>query len=416
MNNIVKRLIRDEGGQAMLLAVILLLVGGLIVASLLSYMGTGLLVNPVYEGRVAELYGADAGVEDAVWKIQNQDGYLPCNPSSPPRTYNITVNDKNVAVNITSEFSVSNLTFIYHVVATATGDGSGTQVDAYITGEAEYGDYSGILDQVLTSQGLFYCPKQQVCECADLADLVYPGCEDEENGPEPNYDGAWPDEPDELEKFADFYWQQVKDEIHYASPIDLYGSNITLDGGYLDATPAKVTNSVQGDESVPVLKLEGPLYSKGRAEINPTQEMILDLNGQTIFVESSSIKSVDGQYALWIGAGGGGVNTKLKIKGPGIIIAIGDIYFAPGEQMGVEDYPIFIFSVLGKAELQPGGDFSGAVAAGGRVELKSNNNINYPEGGFDDYGLNFPGFGEVQLVYSIASWEVTPLSPEDFAG
>ncbi|MDH4299722.1 MAG: hypothetical protein OEV54_03690, partial [Dehalococcoidia bacterium] len=86
MKAIVRRLIKEEGGQALLLAVILLLVAGLAVASLLSFMGTGLRLNPVYEGRVAELYAADAGVEDAVWKIQHplQAGYLPCSLGDTP--------------------------------------------------------------------------------------------------------------------------------------------------------------------------------------------------------------------------------------------------------------------------------------------------------------------------------------------
>jgi hypothetical protein len=66
----IKRLIRDEKGYALVLAIILLLISGLIIAPLLSFMGTGLLVGEVHEKRTAELYAADAGVEDAIWEIQ----------------------------------------------------------------------------------------------------------------------------------------------------------------------------------------------------------------------------------------------------------------------------------------------------------------------------------------------------------
>ncbi|MCJ7670074.1 MAG: hypothetical protein MUO61_06120, partial [Dehalococcoidia bacterium] len=128
-----KRLIRDEKGQAMVLALVLLLVGGLIVASLLSYMGTGLLTGRVYERRTAELYAADAGVEDAVWKIQHGDVSL-C-PGDPTHSYNISdVNNKSVEVTITSVYGVGNVTLTYHVESTATGNSSGTRIDAYIVG------------------------------------------------------------------------------------------------------------------------------------------------------------------------------------------------------------------------------------------------------------------------------------------
>jgi len=71
----VNRLIKDESGQALVLTLLMLLISGLIAAPLLSYMGTGLLSGEVYETRTAELYAADAGVEDAIWKIENKDGY-----------------------------------------------------------------------------------------------------------------------------------------------------------------------------------------------------------------------------------------------------------------------------------------------------------------------------------------------------
>ena len=65
MKTIMKRLVRDEKGAALVLVLILLLISGLIIGPLLSYMGTGLITGGVYETRTDELYAADAGVEDA---------------------------------------------------------------------------------------------------------------------------------------------------------------------------------------------------------------------------------------------------------------------------------------------------------------------------------------------------------------
>ena len=71
MKKVVKNLARDEKGAALILALLLLLIGGLISAALLNHMGSGILAGEVHERRTAELYAADAGVEDALWKIQN---------------------------------------------------------------------------------------------------------------------------------------------------------------------------------------------------------------------------------------------------------------------------------------------------------------------------------------------------------
>jgi len=67
----VRRLIREEKGQALVLVLILLLVGGLVIAPLLDFMGTGLKVGKeVYENKMYEIYAADAGVEDGLWQIK----------------------------------------------------------------------------------------------------------------------------------------------------------------------------------------------------------------------------------------------------------------------------------------------------------------------------------------------------------
>jgi hypothetical protein len=61
-----KRLIRDENGAAMALAMVLLVVGALIFTPLLGLMVTGLASGLVYEDTMHRLYAADAGVEHAL--------------------------------------------------------------------------------------------------------------------------------------------------------------------------------------------------------------------------------------------------------------------------------------------------------------------------------------------------------------
>ena len=99
MQSVMKNLVRDEKGAALILALILLLIGGLISVALLGHMGSGILAGVVHERRTAELYAADAGVEDAIWKIQN--GETPVCPGDPYWSYNITdVNDKKLQISI----------------------------------------------------------------------------------------------------------------------------------------------------------------------------------------------------------------------------------------------------------------------------------------------------------------------------
>jgi len=384
---VVKILIKDEKGQALVMVLILLLVSGLIIGPLLSYMGNGLNIGSVYEGRTAELYAADAGVEDAVWQIEQGIGLC---PNQSTNYAILDVNGKSVDVTITATplNAVGNLTLTYRVVATATGDGIGTEIEAYIKGVNPYGDYAGLLGQVLTSQGeITLKPHTEVDP------------PEGEHGPEEYYEGDWPP-AGELEEW---YLNDVAGGTHYYedTEINLNGVSDELGPLYVDGELDIVNTS-----STPAtLTLTGTVYITGDTQIyGPSStepyKLTLDLNGQTIFVASDSSK-----YALEI--------KKCNIIGPGIIIAVGGVYFAPKAPVGMTD-PIFIMSVEGETFLQPNGDFYGSIAGSVEVQLQPGSSVSYPEGGFDDYELNFL-IGIKMLIFHIASWEVTPLSREEFS-
>jgi len=389
MKTAVNRLIRDETGAALAMALILLLIGGLITAPLLSYMGTGLLAGEVYEARTAELYAVDAGIEDAIWKIQNKDGYLPCSPGTPPRNYTITdINGKDVDITITSVAlyqGVTNLTGTYRVESTTSGNGSGTQIEAYIEGVNIYGDYGDILGQVLTSQ-------------AEIT--LKPGTNvtppEGEQGPAEYYTNPWPT----AEELIDFYLDDVEDGTHYDSDtvIDIAGIDTELGSTYVEGQL-----TIKNSSNTPAtLTLTGTIYSTEETSIcygtSQNKDMTLDLNDQTIFVASNSTGS--GQEALKIG-------DKCTLVGSGSVIAIGDIYFKPNTEAGVTD-PVFVLSVEGTTSVQPNGDFYGSIAGSVEIELQPGTSINYPgSGGWSD-DLNFL-IGVKKLVYSIDSWEVSQL-------
>jgi len=105
------KLSRGEKGQALILVLILLLVGGLIIAPFLAYMATGLKTGQAYEERMYQLYAADAGIEYAIYNIISPKAPLYTElqglaegESISPYTLSEMVNGKDVTIEITKEY------------------------------------------------------------------------------------------------------------------------------------------------------------------------------------------------------------------------------------------------------------------------------------------------------------------------
>ncbi len=133
-----KRLIRDEQGRALTMALLLLVFGGLTVASLLGLMTAGLTAGQVFEKKTGEVYAADAGVETAIWHLQ-QGG-------DPDDVLELIVNGKNVTVEMEELPHDCQDPEIFEITSTATSaGGSSTTVVADVTNIymfAETGDLS----------------------------------------------------------------------------------------------------------------------------------------------------------------------------------------------------------------------------------------------------------------------------------
>jgi hypothetical protein len=223
-----------------------------------------------------------------------------------------------------------------------------------------YGDFSDLLNQVITSQGEIE---------------LRPGTEvnpsEGEHAPVEYYAGPWPT----AEELSAWYGEDVEGEEPYGSgTIDLNGVSMELGPLYRDGT-LEIKNS---SNTPATLTLTGTVYITGHTFIGTTgKDFTLDLNGQTIFVASNTTGS---QKALWIG-------DRASLKGPGCVIAVGDIYYAPKQQVTTD--PIFVLSVSGTTLLQPNGNIYGAVAGSVEVDLQVGMSLTYPEAGFGS--INFPG-------------------------
>jgi hypothetical protein len=421
MKSVLKKLIGDEKGAALVMALILLLVGGLISAALLGHMGTGLLTGEVYDTRAAELYAADAGVEDAIWWISHnltfdQDGYAHLGP--------LIVNDRSVEVEIyreeMPESTACRKVYRHQILSAAvTGDGGGTAaidssttIEACLTATVEFADLSGLMDNIITiNEDLtqheldklmlevgkvnFACREECSGQCCgavydyDDEDPCY-GC-----GVVYNYGGWWPSSS----MLAAHYLADVDTEDGY--PEDTLYVQDYSDGVGPLYRDGKLDVINMGEAGL-TLKLNDTVYITGNTTIGSTgHNFILDLNGQAIFVESPS--QGEGKEALKIG---GRVTT---ILGPGAIIAVGDIYFAPDGDAGSNEEPVFIFSVSGTTRLQPSGGFYGAIAGNFYVQVLKGEEptLTYPPGGFGDAFDFFPSMLEVDRTYSVVSWEIS---------
>ena len=104
----------ESGWGALAIVLMLLLVGAVILTPLLFFITTGLKSGQVYESKMQEFYAADAGVEDAIWRIMY--GNL-----SASYSLGEEINDRNVTVTIKD-----NGGGIYLITSTATSDDGGT--------------------------------------------------------------------------------------------------------------------------------------------------------------------------------------------------------------------------------------------------------------------------------------------------
>ena len=285
MKSVMKKLVRDEKGAALILALILLLIGGLISAALLGHMGAGILAGEVHERRTAELYAADAGVEDAIWRIQSGEVTL-CTgqPIEPP--FNINVNGKSVTVYI--EYVGAGTYKITSVAITDDGGGtaaidSSTMVEAYVEAMA-----FDLLSGALVSMSNIDFSK----DCVVTGDVYYVGeitgknythTEGEEILVPPS---AFPTQ-EQNEAFA----QTFKEE-------------------------ALVGGTHPGDMPINSDGTLGPKYITGNLYVE--DKVTLNLAG-TIYVEGT----ID-------------FKKESEVTGSGSIVAVGDIYLSKLPDYGIE--------------------------------------------------------------------------------
>jgi hypothetical protein len=84
MKNWLSKITRREEGVTLLIVLVMMTVGSLLIIPTLNFVSTSLNTGEVFETKMEALYAAEAGVEDALWKMANDE------PAYFPYSYELT--------------------------------------------------------------------------------------------------------------------------------------------------------------------------------------------------------------------------------------------------------------------------------------------------------------------------------------
>jgi hypothetical protein len=394
MKTVVKRAIRNEKGYVLITVLILLVVGGLILTPLLGLMSTGLLAGKVYEKKMDEYYAADAGVEDAIWRIQSNNLTFDGGNSSYPEP--LTVNDRTVNVVVYRKDVDKKpcvIEYEYRILSIADTDDDGgtaaidisTTIDAYLS--VSYLDLSALLDNAIVSNNTINIQPGNEID----GDVWLP--DEEDLNSKVDIDGEVKDEDDVLiiwptvDQLSTYYSEDVE-----GAPDPGHSINIkyTKAVGPCDRQGSLAVDNT-GDPDT--LLLEGTVYVRGNLEFQQSgsHNYTVDLNGNTIFVEG---------YIKF-------ASNHISIAGSGCIIAVDWIDFQPSITSDGDDF-VLVMSITDEVEFHPNGDFTGCIAGNAHVQLQPGCTVDWisPEG----KGLDFPGAGDDDELpvtgLRIESWEI----------
>lgn len=251
---ILRKPIAGEKGAAHILVLIVLLVGSLIIAPLLSHMTTGLKTGLMYERKMYELYAADAGVEDALRQIITNTPGLP-GDGDAPWLYDIgQINSKDVSVSVEYiDTHTAEITYAtYKITSTATTDSdSNTTLECYAKigrspfGAALIATESGVKLESTTVYGSVWAIGEVVTENSTVTGEI-----------KENYSEEYP----VLE--TGWYETQARgnedENVHYG--------NLVLGAGDHDLGPIYITGYLKIEEGANV-QLGGIVYVVGETQM-----------------------------------------------------------------------------------------------------------------------------------------------------
>jgi len=344
----VKEINRRQNGQVLIIMLIVLALGGIILAPTLNHAATSIKHQQLIETDALELYAADSGIDYALFKLSNGEIAIDA----------YSLDGKTVSVSITDQGDGS-----YLITSTATTAGvSDTTIRTGVSSSG--GGFAFLFDSAITSPGT-----------VDLKNKSYVTgnitCPDEPTGNGDYDDDAWVSDPveqwPESQAFIDFYYDQV-DEL---TPED--GYTFDCSSGTLENPASLGPLYVDGNLTINgsgVLELGGIVYVTGNVIVY--NGCTIMLNGQTVFA-------------------GGYIEFKngCIFLGEGCIICVGDLIFKTNGETAPDGF-IFLMSIEGMVEVMNGDNIYGCIAGEIEVELKNGCDLTWKAAPTGEGDLNFP--------------------------
>lgn len=361
---------QEQGQVLILLVLIIFAFSSFAILPLLNFMTTGVVATRNQGLSTQEIYAAEAGVYDSIWKIIHVVPGIPKEQSDLPLQYLISGNVNGKSVNATISW-IDLGTYRIHSVATNPGTNHQRTIDSdVIIGSAGGVDLSAFTEFAMTSPGTI------TTKPSDIIDGdVWIGSSENYSGVPPSGEiivspiTGWP-----TESQLEMYFSYCVDQ---SSPY----SNSIIDVSQPDQSgPLYAQGASNGNYTITGTgQLTGAIYVVGNLYFNANAE--IQLNGNTIFVTGSI-----------------STHPQSLIEGPGGIIALGDISFSPQ----VTPSFILVMSVSGQVNFQPNGDFVGAVAGNANINLQPGCTLTWESPGIGN--LEVPGLYNV--ITGIETWTI----------
>jgi hypothetical protein len=307
---LLKRILKNEAGQALPMALILLVLGGLLVVPTLSFMTTNLKANRTVDVKTSAIYAADSGIQDALWKL-GKGVDLFAGGNSYPLTENL--NGMTVTVEKVALQQVSNGD-LYTLRSVAKLNG---EVKAVIVAQAVAGsDFSWLFDHAITSGGSVTTKSTDIIYGGILYEGTFDGNADVRSGLVEQGTVNLPTEA----MLSAFYWEDVKNLTPYSS------GSFSVSGG--TASNPVIIPSLYRNGNLSITgngygKLSGTVYVTGKFSVDD-KNSIIKLDGKTIYSTYYNNCSEDAIY----------FKPGCTVYGPGCIIGVGNVNFQPNLGMG----------------------------------------------------------------------------------
>jgi hypothetical protein len=392
MFTILKETKNGQRGQVLAIALILMAVGFLIVPAALSYAYSVARSNLGYEQNTSQLYSADSGLQDALFKLNHDfsNAAIPKFSGQEGTPYLLAaingVTSLSAQIDCIS-FSDSEVT--YRISSTATR-GSSTLVTAYCLGSSPFFDNAATSLSPMTNKGTITgnVAAPSVGGQGEIRGDLYGTSSGGQNVtgstyPFPNPPPIWP-----VIAQIESHYQTGLPGASSISSIDTYGTHSI--GPLQTEGDLEISSSTSGGDLV----LTGTVYVNGDLTTGQGngKSQTIHLNGHTIFCAGSV--QIDQNCSFDDGL--------PPVSGSGAIICVGSLYYSPNVAGSPNDF-IFVMSLASDVTFKPGNNFYGSVAAGAGINFEVFPGVNLTHTDPTGKNIDFP-ISQGSLNFTPRNW------------